>query len=107
MNKLSTRLAAVIVVMMTLTILYIGIMIMIKVDNGVMVSKKGCCTISFTRMEDDIYRVMWHDNSSLEAFTQFVYVEYPNDDMTNEEQLQSELEWAIEECKEMCYTMKH
>jgi hypothetical protein len=104
MKKLDNIVGAVVVIFMVLTLLYIGVMLINKTNTQVLVSKIGCCSIT-TQEVNGGYLVTWTDNTQLDtSYTEHVEVEYPDDDMTYDEQLQAELEWTVNEMMDLCYT---
>ena len=70
-----------------------------------MVSEHGCCSISYTKCDDDTYLMTWTDNTQLDTeYTELIEVEYPDADYTIAEQLEYELQWTLSEFKELCFT---
>ena len=85
------------------------ILAMIEQDNKhtILVSEKGCCSIDIydARSETNQYMVTWTNNLELGTdWYELVEVEYPDEDYTFEEQLQFELNWTVDEMKELCFT---
>jgi len=70
-----------------------------------MVSEQGCCSITYTNVDDESYLMTWTDNTQLDTeYTELVEVEYPDSDYSFTEQLQYELDWTLSEFKELCFT---
>ena len=70
-----------------------------------LVSEQGCCSITTTQLTDDIYQVTWNDNTVIGAgYSVYVEVEYPVEGQTEEETLEWEMNWAIAEMQDTCFT---
>jgi hypothetical protein len=71
------------------------------------VSEKGCCCIIIDENLQVVNTatVTWVNNLELDdRYTVYVEVEYPDSDMTEKESFEYELEWAIDEAMDTCYT---
>jgi len=69
------------------------------------VEHKDCCSITVKHLPHiNAYVVTWSDHLSSDTYEEFVDVEYPDADMTPQEELEFELAWAIAEFKELCWT---
>jgi len=67
-------------------------------------SRAGCCSIVIEKTNVDEYTVTWIDNLSDDSYTELVEVEYPEADVSLEEQLAFELDWTVNEFMDFCYT---
>jgi hypothetical protein len=96
-------------IVLTLTAIILLVLTLINVSlvssNHTMVSETGCCSISYTKVNDDSYLMTWVDNTTLDVeYTELIEVEYPDADYSFTEQLQYELDWTLSEFKELCFT---
>jgi hypothetical protein len=74
-------------------------------NTSTLVSTKGCCSITTTQLTEDIYQVTWNDNTIVDgSYSVYVEVEYPVEGQTEEETLEYELNWAIAEMQDTCFT---
>lgn len=62
-----------------------------------------CCSITVEETTTHTATVHYWSSNSQESFDMYVSVEYPDEDYTTEEQLQQEIEYAINQMQEMCY----
>ena len=76
-----------------------------RTKTTTLVSETGCCSITTVQLTKDIYQVTWTDNTTLDgSYSVYVEVEYPVEGQTEEETLAYELEWAINEMQDTCFT---
>lgn len=102
MNKL-TRITVSILV--SIIILFFYTCTSSKSSDYIIVSETGCCAIKVEKLTEESYLVTWIDNTGLDQhYEQYIEIEYPDEDMSDEEALELEVEWAIDEAMDYCYT---
>lgn len=89
-----------------LAMLATAIVVIVKNSNTTtIVSDTGCCSIEIDHITDYQYVVTWTDNTVDNVeWIELVEIEYPDSDMTPEQQIQHELEWTVNEMKDLCFT---
>lgn len=69
-----------------------------------MTSSHACCTITVERLDESSALVSYESMLNYaDNFELFAEVEYPDDDYTMREQLDNEIENAVNEMQEYCY----
>ena len=99
MNKIN--LGDILLCMMLTLVLYILYLVLSTPAHP---SQTGvCCAITVEHTSSHTATVHYWSSNSDESFDMYAEVEYPDEDYTTEEQLQLEIEYAINQMQEMCY----
>lgn len=86
-----------------LSLILVTVLLFTMPKVSVMPSTTNCCAIIVERLENNTAVVSYESSIPEETQSIYVEVEYPDEDITDEEQLQSLIEEVIHDFQEYCY----
>lgn len=86
-----------------LSVILVTVLVFTMPKVSIMSSTTNCCAIVVERLEDNTAVVFYESSIPEESHFIYVEVEYPEEDITDEEHLQFLIEEVIQKFQEYCY----